>query len=189
MFRSVQMDLACQRCGSSCRAEVQFKTGDDRCEGYALGDHVDDLPVGEEWEGIADRFCAPCWEDHRAERERAMATIMAELVRAGRIELKLAEAEVPLTAEEILQRGEEKSRVARQGLAWFGTPLVLADLWFRNERGAWLPTTEMRERWPPLHRALNEEMRHRGWPFGDDIFREDLIVGLDQDRRIRVRPA
>jgi hypothetical protein len=187
MFRSVEMDLTCGRCGRSHRADVQFKTDDDWCEVYAIGDRVEELPNGEEWDGIAARFCPSCQKDHRAERERAMATVLMMWVRAGQLVLKLAEAEVPLTADEILARGGEKADAARRDATMYGLTLVLTGLCFLDREGAWLPTTKLHASlWPSLYRALNQQMQRLGWPAGDDLFREDLVVHLDEERRIRV---
>jgi hypothetical protein len=187
MFRSVQMDLSCERCGVSHPTEVQFKADDDWCQIYAAGDRVDDLPAGEEWQGIADRFCRPCREDHRAERERAAATVLARRVEAGKLVLMLPQAEAPLTADEILARGEEQAEAARRSTTLYGLTLVLTDFWFLDRDGAWLPTHRARTSWwPGLRDTLSAELHRRGWPAGDDIFREDLVVHLDQDGRIGV---
>jgi hypothetical protein len=186
MFRSVSMDLACQRCGAAHRAEVQFKTDDDWCQVYAAGDQVPDLPVGEEWEGIADRFCRSCHDDHRAERERAMATVVVALIEEGQLALRLAEAEAPMTAVEILARGEEQAEAARRTPLLYGATMVLSDLRVLGDEGTWA-TRLPADVWLQLYQALNEELRQRGWPQGDDSFREDLSVYLDQDRRIQVR--
>jgi hypothetical protein len=186
MFRSVQMDLSCQRCGRSHPAEVQFKTGKDWCEVHAVGDRVDDLPAGEAWEGIADRFCGSCQVEHRVERERAMATVLAALVRAGQLELKLAEAEAPLTPDELMARGEEQAEAARRSSVMHGMTLVLTGLCCLVPGDGWtarFPTAQ----WLVVYEALHEEMRRRGWPHGDDSFREDLSVYLDGDRQLRVR--
>jgi hypothetical protein len=186
VYRSVNLDLVCQRCGAAHQADVQFKTGRDWCEEYAIGDRVEDLPVGEEWEGIADRFCRPCEHGHRAERERAMAMVLAARVQAGQLGLKLADAQAPLTPEEILVRGEEKAEAARQSPMLYGSTMVLADLWCLGPDGTW--TSRLPDSWwLPLYEALQEELRRRGWPLGDDCFREDLAVYLDEEHRIRVR--
>ncbi len=145
MYRSVGLDLLCGRCGRAHRAEVQFKTEDDQCETYAVGDLVEDLPVGEEWEGIADRFCPSCRDAHRAERERAAATVAAAMMRPGQLALKLAEAEAPLTADEILARGKEQAEVVQRSPVLHSLPLVLTDLSFLDH--AWLPTTSSRTSW------------------------------------------
>jgi hypothetical protein len=186
VFRSVSMDLACHRCGAVHRTEVQFKTGRDWCEVYTVGDRVEDLPVGEEWEGIADRFCRPCYDDHRAERERAMATVVAALAEGGQLALKMTEAEAPMTAVEILARGEKMAEAARQSPMLYGSTKVLSDLCVLGADGTWA-TRLPDSLWLQLYQALNEELRRRGWPQGDDSFREDLGVYLDQDRRIQVR--
>lgn len=188
MFRSVHLDLICARCGATHRTDAQFKTGNDWCEDYHVGDRVEDLPVGEEWEGIADRFCRACREDHRSERERAMAAVLAARVRNAKLVLRLAEAEAPLTAEELLARGEEQAATARQTRTLYGLTMVLTGLSFLRDEGAWLPTTSIdKPWWPNVHQALHEELRRRGWPAGDDLCREDLMVFVDEDRRICVR--
>jgi hypothetical protein len=187
MFRSVQFDLSCQRCARSYEGDDQFKTEDDWCQVYAVGDRVEDLPVGQEWEGIADRFCASCRRDHQAERERAMATVLAGRVTAGQLALKLPEAGVPLTPDEILVRGEEMAEAARRSSTLYGSTMVLHDLHVVDPDGAWLPIAKLRDPlWPSLYRALHAELRRRGWPAGDELFREDLTVFLDQERRVQV---
>ena len=190
MFRSVEMDLSCERCGDNYRAEVQFKTEHDWCQVYTIGHFVEDLPVGEEWEGIADRLCRSCQENHRAEREVAMATVTAVMVRAGKLVLRSADVSTPMTADEIVARGEEKGRVAREALTLYGLSLLLSDLLFLNHDGTWLPTTRLRDSsWASLSQALDKEMRRLGWPSGDDLFRDDLMVYLDEERRVQVRLA
>jgi hypothetical protein len=55
-----------------------------------------------------------------------------------------------------------------------------------DEKGTWnrrLPDGW----WRPAFEALDEELRRRGWPAGDDCYREDLSVYLDESRRIQVR--
>ncbi len=188
LFRSVVLELPCARCGSAHPTEVQFKTGRDWCESYAVGDEIDDLAVSEEWEGIADRFCPPCQKNRQAERERAMATVVAAKVRAGKLALKVANSEARMTPDEILARGEEKAETASRSPTLYGLTLVLSDLFFLNHDGTWLPTTQLHEAsWSSLRQALQEEMRRLGWPHGDELFREDLSVYLDDDRRVQVR--
>ncbi|MDC0668608.1 hypothetical protein [Nannocystis radixulma] len=81
------MNLACQRCGRSYLARIQFKTGND-CDQYTPGQRVDDLPTDDFWEGIALRHCPPCHAEFRRERERAAADVLAAFVHDGRLALR-----------------------------------------------------------------------------------------------------
>jgi len=188
VYRSVEMDLACERCGRVHRTDIQFKTGEDRCQVYTIGEHVADLPVDEPWGGIAERWCRSCREDHWAERERAMATVVAAQVQTGQLAVKLARAKAALTADQITARGAERADAARRASTVYGSTLVLADLYFLDHDDVWLATTRLYpSRWPALYQALNHELRRLGWLAGDDSFREDLSVYLDEERRIQVR--
>ncbi len=61
LFSTVNTDLACERCGSTYRTGVQFKTGEDwALPVYEAGQVVPALPPGSDCEGIADAFCPDC---------------------------------------------------------------------------------------------------------------------------------
>ncbi len=185
MPRVIIMKLRCERCRGKHQAEVQFKAGRDRGEWYTAGDRVDDLPAGEAWEGLADRFCPACFAMFRAERERAMATLLAVMVRGGQLALKLRNAEAPLTPDEILARGESEAEAARESSSFGSHTQMLDGLCHLDSGGVWssrLPDSW----WRDILDALSEEMRARGWPYGDDPWREDLQIRLDVDRRIWV---
>jgi hypothetical protein len=188
VFRLVEMDLTCERCGSAHQAAIQFKTGNDGCELHPLGERVDDLPPREEWEAIADRFCKACTADFLAEREHAMAKLVATEVQAGRLTLKAPDADTAMTADAILARGEEASSAVRKLLALHGATRVIGDLLFLRDDDVWMPIHQLPAMsWTALLQALGEELRRNGWPAGDDCYREDLMVYLDEDHRIQVR--
>lgn len=181
------MDLQCEHCCRAYPAEVQFKTDADYCEIYKTGDRLDDLPAGGEWEGIADRYCRECDDGHRAERERAMAAIVSAQVQAGDVTIGRGDGGSPLTAKEIQARGEEAAEAVRGTRTHYGITMLLTDLYWRDRYGAWLPIRDwFRGDWPQTHERLTEEMRRRGWPAGDGCFRKDLVVRLDEERRIWV---
>lgn len=188
MFRRVHLDLPCERCGDAHRAEVQFKTDSDYQESYDVGERVEELPLGEEWDGITNRFCPSCFDAYRAERLRSATRIAADLVRSG--QLALMEGESPLTADEILARGEKIG--ADPSSYYYGEQAVLGGLRALLRRDdAWLTESEWHEAYGSwqnvtLYPLLRTELRRRGWPCEDGPYREDLIVELDADRRILV---
>jgi hypothetical protein len=90
-YSAVRADLACERCGSPYRAEVQFYTGDDRkMPVYDVGQKVPALPPGSAYDGIADAFCAVCAKRWVAEEKTANFEALADAVEAGEIIARFA---------------------------------------------------------------------------------------------------
>lgn len=179
-FRTIDIVLDCRRCGRPNPSEVQFKTDeDDEAQHYTRGDRVDDLPLGVAWDGMTESFCAPCFADFRRERELAMATVLAALVRDGLLSLR-HRGGPPLDDSDLLALGTHHAAPPGNLLS---TTRVLAELGHLAPSGAWTPLL------PPhwrdfVHDAHRDELRRRGWPDGDDFFRGDIAVHVDADGRI-----
>lgn len=77
----------------SVEPRFSSRPGRDWCENDALGHRVEDLPLGDEWESLADRLCRPGNQDYRAECEQTMAYVLATWAQEAKLVLKLAEAE------------------------------------------------------------------------------------------------
>jgi hypothetical protein len=193
LYRSVYTELPCASCGVVRRVEVQFKTGDDGLEHYEAGDIAaedDTFKRGCMYEGIADRYCESCYRRWAGDSAEAQSAVVANCVESGRLEM-INRDTGPVTAERIREQGEERARQLRVGTAQ-GGPYVInfghrdievhwdgrrAEVW--NDASAAL--TEF------VRRQVDDELLHAGWDGGDQQFRVDLHVYLDDEQCIRVR--
>lgn len=185
LTRCIDMDLACQRCGRSYRARIQFKTGHDCDQCYTPGQRVDDLPTDDSWEGITVRHCPSCHAEFRRERELAAAAVLAAFVRDGRLALRPRRGGPLLDGDSLIALGAARAEAASRDCGLSFPPRMLHELSWPDPAGAW--TTRVEHVWSPtVHDAHDAEMRRRGWPDGGDPWREDLEIRLDDERRIHV---
>ena len=71
MFRTIRVELPCDRCGRQRPAVVQFKTGCDAMEEYVNGQIVpadDDIAIVTTWPASVDRYCDACGRLHQCDR-------------------------------------------------------------------------------------------------------------------------
>lgn len=194
-FRSVYVELPCERCGAVRREEVQFKTGADRQQVYEAGDRVredDGLRRGERYAGAADRYCAACVGDWLGAEARALHEVLARYVEEGGLTVLDRTGEA-ITADEWRRRGPEyATRLSADDVRHRRSVLhhILAGcqvFWegkdVRTFRSAGLGII------PALNERVDVVLRDAGWVHGWDWLREDLVVAMDDDRRLRVDVA
>jgi hypothetical protein len=188
MYRSLYTQLPCERCGRVRRVEIQFKTGQDRCERYDVGDRARDLEPGSAHEGCVRRFCHPCTYDYHLAESDAHHDVIAGLVESGRLAIADPCTGAPMTSAAVLRRGRfqaallrrialEHMRVdpdgwpaASQQLTWDGVPL---------DRSRFNNPEQFRFLVHCLG-AVDQWMLDRGWRDGSDWLREDVTVWVDE---------
>ena len=82
----VAATIACARCTQLFGDVLQFKTGDDQLESYAIGDVVLDIEPCE-YEGFAEAFCPDCQRLFIAAENAASFAIVQAAVAKGRLRL------------------------------------------------------------------------------------------------------
>jgi hypothetical protein len=123
MFSTVTTDLACERCGSTYRTGVEFKTGEDwALPVYEAGQVVPALPSGSDYEGIADAFCPDCARRWIADERVAHFDALADDVEIGKVTARLATYQADLDQLDLgrqlrLLRGEPLTAAEVRSLA------------------------------------------------------------------------
>lgn len=188
-FSAVRADLACERCGSAYRTEVQFKTGDDLAMPvYDVGRRVPALQPGSPYEGIAVAFCAVCAQRWVADEKVSHFEVLADAIEAGEIiarfatyhaeldrldlgpQLRVLRSE-PLTPAEV--RGLAS---APEGFGWPSFPARLSDSSVTLFRGD-VPIADSPGEWWPAHAGrVRARLSALGWRApADDQFREVAV--------------
>jgi len=203
-YRTLHAGLACVRCGVVRRAEVQFKTGDDRAmPDYEIGDRADDV-APDLYEGVADAYCSSCMRDWIDDEKRAWCQVLAEDVAAGRVVARTAicrhgsldgrpelgmvvtiDDRPALTAAEVLALAD-----VREGFGW---PSFTARLYGENI-ALWAadlrvhphdPQRDSSQWWIDHSDEVARRLRGIGWANGESRWIEVPVV-VDADRRLRL---
>ncbi len=185
-FRSVYVQLPCERCGTIRRTEVEFQTGRDRLEEYEAGEKVPEdrgLRRGEKFEGGAARYCDACFRVWACKEAEAHYQSLAELVQGGRLVIRLKDSPTALTPREILGLGVKRvadvmtgplppwsENFAKYDFNWDGKPA----------------SPSLGPHLDVLESLVDKKLKEDGWTRGTDWLREDLRVFLDADSHLRV---
>lgn len=185
-FRSVYVQLSCERCGALRRTEVQFETGRDRLEEYEAGEGVHEdrgLRRGESYAASAARYCDPCFRVWACKEAEAQYQSLAELVQSGRLAIKPKDVPTPLTPREILALGVKRVANVMSGpLPPWVESFAKYDLTWEGRPASPAIGTHM----DLLESLVDKKLKAEGWERGIDWLREDLHVYLDAESKIRV---
>jgi len=185
-FRSVYVQLTCERCEAPRRAAVQFETGRDRLEEYEAGERVHEdrgLRRGESYAGSAARYCDPCFRVWACKEAEAQYQSLAELVQEGRLAIKPKDAPAPLSPREILALGVKRVADVMSGpLPPWGESFAKYDLTWDGR----LASPSIGPHLDLLESLVDKKLKGDGWERGIDWLREDLRVSLDGESRIHV---
>ena len=194
-FRTLDADLSCERCGRVHSVSVQFKTGSDWQEHYVVGQQVSEsegLRAGIGYRAVADRYCDDCcdayWLDEVVSRHEALA----QLVEQRRLGIRLRGTMADLSPGELRQRGEAKAAELRanhevrwrthEGLAGFDTTGDGKSVAIQNYE-SYLTAVDA------MNGAIDQLLKQKGWPRGQEWLREDLEVFVDPSQRVRLQDS
>ncbi len=200
VFSAVRAQLACERCGASYPAEVQFKTDDDwAMPVYDVDQSVPGLQPGSSYEGIAAAFCPACEERWIADEKLAHFESLAEAVEAGELVARFAtyEADVarldlgpqltvlraaPLTPAEV--RG---LAATPEGFGWPTFPARLSEARVTLFRDG-VPLADSPGQWWPTHtRRVRARLSALGWREPADDQSREIEVRIRSDGTIETR--
>ncbi len=184
VYRSVFCETSCERCAARYRAEVQFQTGDDRQQEYAVGQKIPPdhgLAPDHRFDGVAVRFCPDCERSWDAAHQHAMHEALARYVMQGRMTM-LDESGSPVTPESLRAWGREtvnailtgplgsrRPHLVLRAFTWDGEMVDVANLDFTKTHDA----------------DVTAALVFSGWPQGRDSLR-DLHVCIGPDMTISV---
>jgi hypothetical protein len=173
MFRTVWAELPCRKCGARFRVGVQFKTGDDGLEDYEEGVAIPPehgLLPGQTWEGIGQRYCKDCRQQHQDDYADVEKEALASMVEAGGLVLTHKKTGDTVEASAI-RESDSGGRFDTVGLeiTWRGTR-----------------TTDNNEVWSQFYGSVKERvdagMRERGWAAGGEQYDDWVIIIADECR-------
>lgn len=193
VYRSILLDLPCERCGVVRQEEAQFKTDDDWCQVYRPGDAVPDLRAGASFEACVDYYCRACHRDLVLAGSAAEHDVLARWIETGLLLLREDDSAQPLTPEFVRgfasgfqpEPGEHPlnlrpPRVLDQvEVHWSG-----ARWRFRKKDWTQPRLPEEGEFWRALRLTVHEALELLGWPNGSASLREDVLAVVDGDGRL-----
>lgn len=193
VYRSILLELPCERCGVVRKEEAQFKTDDDWCQVYRPGDAVPDLAPGASFEACVDYYCRTCQRDLVLARSAVEHDVLARWIEAGVLLLRKAASAQPLTPEFVrgFARGFQPDPMEHPLNLRPPRILDLAEVhWsgvtWRFRKKDWkqprLPE-EDEFRWS-LQRTIHETLELQGWPTGSEWLREDVLAVVDDEGRV-----
>jgi len=177
-YRSLWVEIGCRKCGVVGPFDIQFKTGSDYLETYKAGEIVDDSSLSPEkvFAGCADYYCRPCFEAWRADDLDAQRRVIADMAREGIVEVFTMGKR--LSPQEI----EACRPSLPSGAIGIGSWLHACDLEVLSDGVPVFPRLRTSDAvGEDFDRRMEDAMRRRGWPHGDECFRFDLEVFVSPD--------
>ena len=184
-------DLKCERCGKIHETGIRFRCSSE-IDNYRLGERVpdgEDLTVGLIYEGNADRYCQPCFQEWLESQATLSYESLAELLEQGRVSASAPSSGVTLSKQDVLEYGrrylEEEGSFLPVTMPYFtelelflnGEPVILSD------EDPTLGDKNWDEFLEVICPMLDRKLREQGWT---DPTWEDFLMHLDEDRRIVV---
>lgn len=202
-FRTLTATLRCLKCDALGPFDIQFKTGDDVAMSvYGIEDLADDIAPGV-YDGVADSFCSHCHGRWVEDEKRAHFDLLGDEVDAGVVTVRRAtwqhgalvghperglvvtlDDEPPLTSLQVRALAD-----VDEGAGWpnFWARLSAArvTLWVGSTRiTPWQPESDAAHAawWGPHQAAVTTRLQAKGWPSGENQFREVALEVMPNQR-------
>lgn len=179
-YRTLFAPVPCQRCTVPFEAEIQFKTGNaPGVNRYWSGQTIlgdSDLPPGSTFEGCCERYCPNCLRSWISDQSETYLRALTYFVAHGFIWVSDLHG-VQLSPETLNHYDLQTSPF---GIPNFWAWLSLHQLTFEVCLSG-PPTESNSEKNEVLERLwgfIDGVLVSRGWPFGDDYLRSDILVVL-----------
>lgn len=176
-YRTLFAPVPCQRCSVPFEAEIQFKTGNDReMNKYWSGQTIlgdPDVPPGSTFEGCCERYCPNCLKSWASDQSEAYLRAMTYFVARGFIWVSDLHG-VQLSPETLNHYDLQTSPCGIPSFwAWLSLHQLTFEVCLNGESNS--EKNEVLER---LWGFIDGVLVSRGWPFGDDYLRRDILVVL-----------